>query len=53
MKGRMMTKITQSALASPPMSWLRKMSMKMKMRSQIHRMKMKNSSIVQKMPSIG
>ena len=45
----MITKITHSALASPPMSWLRKMSLKMTMSSQIHRKKRKNSNIVQKM----
>ncbi len=49
----MMTKITHSALASPPMSWLRKMSLKMTMRSQIHKKKRKNSNIVQKMLSNG
>ena len=49
----MITKMTHRALASPPMSWLRKMSMKTTMSSQIQMKKRKNSIIVQRMSSIG
>ncbi len=49
----MTTKMTQSAFAAPPMSWLRKMSEKTTMRSQIQMMKMKISNIVQNRSSSG
>ena len=46
-------KNTHRALATPPMSWLRKMSMKTAMSSQIQRKKRKNMNIVQKRSRIG
>ena len=46
-------KITQSALAQPPMSWLRKMSMNTMISSQIQMMNRKKYSIVRKKSSIG
>ena len=46
-------KITHSALANPPMSWLRKMSMNTMISSQIQMMKRKKYSIVKKTSSIG
>ena len=49
----MMTKMTQSALAPPPMSWLRKMSMNTMINSQIQMMKRKKYSIVRKKSRIG
>ena len=49
----MMMKITQSALAQPPMSWLRKMSMKTMISSQIQMMKRKKYSIVRKASRMG
>ena len=44
----MMMKITQIALANPPRSWLRKMSPKTMISSQIQMKNMKNQSIDQK-----
>ena len=46
-------KITHSALAQPPMSWLRKTSMNTMISSQIQMMKRKNSNIVKKKSRIG
>ena len=46
-------KITHSALAKPPMSWLRKMSMNTMISSQIQMMKRKKYSIVRKASSTG
>src|SRR4051812_43894620 len=43
----MITKITQRALAPPPMSWLRKMSPNTVMSNQIQMKNMKNQSIDQ------
>ena len=43
-----MTKITQIALAKPPRSWLRKMSPKTAMSSQIQMKNRKNQSIDRK-----
>ena len=49
----MMTNRTQRNLAPPPMSRLRKMSMKIMITIQIQMKKRKNSSIVQKMSRSG
>ena len=49
----MTTKITHSALATPPMSWLRKMSTKTVISSQIQITKRKKYSIVKKKSRIG
>ena len=46
-------KITQSALAKPPRSWLRKTSMKTMISSQIQMMNRKKYSIVRKASSTG
>ena len=46
-------KITHSALAQPPMSWLRKTSMNTMISSQIQMMKRKKYSIVRKASRIG
>ncbi len=49
----MITKMTQRALAHPPMSWLRKMSTNTVMSSQIQMTKRKKYSIVRKKSRIG
>jgi hypothetical protein len=49
----MMMKITHKALAQPPMSWLRKMSMNTMISSQIQMMKRKKYTIVRKKSSSG
>src|SRR5271165_5140748 len=49
----MMMKITHSALAQPPMSWLRKMSTNTMISSQIQMTKRKKYSIVRKKSRIG
>ena len=51
--GSTITKITQSALAHPLMSSLRKMSPKMAISIQIQMTKRKNSSIVHNRPCCG
>src|SRR6476660_9328375 len=43
-----MTKITQTNFAKPPMSWLRKMSLKTAISNQIQMMNRKNQSIDRK-----
>ena len=49
----MMMKITQSASTPPPMSWLRKTSMKTMISSQIQMTKRKKYSIVRKASRTG
>ncbi len=49
----MITKMHHSALAPPPMSWLRKMSTNTVINSQIQMMKRKKYSIVRKKSRIG
>src|SRR6201995_1105743 len=51
--GMTMMRITHSALAQPPMSWLRKMSMNTMNSSQIQMMKRKKYNVVRKMSRIG
>ena len=51
--GRMITKITHSALAKPPMSLLRKMSAITRKRTTIHAIHKKNHKKVQNIPSNG
>ena len=49
----MMTKMHHSALANPPMSWLRKMSMKTMISSQIQMKNKKKYSMVRKRSRMG
>ena len=53
MSGMNSTNRNHRALAQPDRSWLRKMSMKIQIRIQIHSIHRKNSIIVQKMLSTG